>query len=233
MKNMKTFSVLALSSVYAVGNIFPGECPEIPNQPDFDAEAYMGVWFTYLANDWKNVPENADCVAATYDLISDSVIGVNNTSVFNVEGRTQDLQILSWAKGTAEVMDASEPTELYVSFNQFGGCGHYGWICGDTRPDKNLIPDPFPAPEGPHVNYQVADTDYENYTVIISCYAWNDSPVEHSQISYILVRDREWPAKNQEKVQELLYNLESWGLDINSLRETRQDNCDQWEGRIP
>ena len=32
---------------------YPGKCPDIPNQPDFDVARYTGVWYTYTANDQR------------------------------------------------------------------------------------------------------------------------------------------------------------------------------------
>ena len=63
-------SLLLLSpAVFGVGNIYPGACPELPNQPDFDNTKFIGQWYNYLDNDWQNVPESAECAAAHYELL--------------------------------------------------------------------------------------------------------------------------------------------------------------------
>ena len=46
----------------------PGPCPShIPDQPNFNVEKYLGLWFTYMANDHINIPSNSNCVAANYN----------------------------------------------------------------------------------------------------------------------------------------------------------------------
>lgn len=43
-----------------------------------------------------------------------------------------------------------------------------------------------------------------------------------------MVRDRNWPSQNQAKIQELLYTVTQWGLNIDSLTLTKQNDCDKW-----
>jgi len=238
------YSILlsALPSAFGVGNIYPGACPELPNQPDFDNTRFIGQWYNYLDNDWQNVPETAECAGAYYELIDPLLISVNNTGVFNFEVAGRPTSTPSWAYGTAEVLDPEYPTQLYVSFNQFGGCGRYGFVCGGTPPIDNIDntmeePHPFDNPIddilGKRENYRVTDTDYENYALIISCYNLDEEGDQHSEIIYLLVRDREWPKYNQVKVQELLYNAAEWGIDVTTIWEIDQSNCDKWAGLIP
>ena len=63
---MKVSVALSVISVSLGQNLitYPGKCPDIPNQPDFDVTRYTGVWYDYTSNDERNVPENANCVAA-------------------------------------------------------------------------------------------------------------------------------------------------------------------------
>ena len=52
---MKILSII-LGSALGFGNFFPGKCPDLPNQPDFDTERYLGIWHTYMG--WvQNNPE--------------------------------------------------------------------------------------------------------------------------------------------------------------------------------
>ena len=170
---------------------------------------------------------------------SDTLIQVNNTGVYNFEIAGRATQGPSWAFGTAEVLDPEYPTQLYVSFNQFGGCGRYGFVCGGTPPIDSLpfeaepMDNPIDDILGKRENYRVTDTDYENYALIISCYNLDEDGDQHSEILYLLVRDREWPKYNQVKVQELLYNAASWGIDITTLWEIDQSDCEKWAGLIP
>ena len=76
------------------------------------------------------------------------------------------------------------------------------------------------------------ETDYENYSLVVSCFG--DEINVHTETLYFLVRDRNWGDENKEKVQELLYKINSeWGLDIDSLERTRHENCDKFTGQIP
>ena len=61
---------------------------------------------------------------------------------------------------------------------------------------------------------------------MVSCYPIPDSNT-HSEITYIMSRDREWPltTEGKQKVQELIYQADQWGFDIETLTYTKQDNC--------
>ena len=112
IKIMK-ITLLLLQTALA-GNIRPGKCPEIPNQADFDVERYMGQWHNYLANDKKNIPDNAECTTATYNILNDRQISVNNSVALMVNIRDQVTPILSWAYGEATIVDEAYPTQLWV-----------------------------------------------------------------------------------------------------------------------
>ena len=75
------------------------------------------------------------------------------------------------------------------------------------------------------------ETDYENYTLVNSCVG---TPKNHVEWVYFLTREREWPDQNKALVQELLYKINSqWGLDIDSLRVSPQDDCERFMDFIP
>lgn len=95
------------------------------------------------------------------------------------------------------------------------------------------------------------ETDYENYTLVNSCVG---TPKNHIEWVYFLTREREWPDQNKAlvsrpwngvvklilefheifQVQELLYKINSeWGLDIDSLRVSPQDDCERFMDFIP
>jgi len=217
-------SGLALNQSELPFATYPGACPEVPNQPDFDVTKYTGVWYTYIANDKRNIPENANCVAATYEILTENSISVNNTAVYDIERRNFNTMLPSWAYGSAVVLNPEYPTQLYVSFETFGGCGEYGFLCANT--EKAAEHATVNAPYLEYENYRVADTDYENYSVVISCIPAGE--LLHGEVMYILVRDREWPAKNQAKIQELLYNVDQWGIHTEDLILTHQDDCEKW-----
>ena len=87
-----------------------------------------------------------------------------------------------------------------------------------------------PGKDGATFNYRVMETDYENYTLVNSCVG---TPKNHIEWVYFLTREREWPYENKTKVQELLYKITQWGLDIDSLRVSPQENCEQFMDLIP
>jgi len=182
---------------------------------------YTGVWYTYIANDKRNIPENANCVAATYEILTESSISVNNTAVYDIERRGYNTMLPSWAYGSAVVLNPEYPTQLYVSFETFGGCGEFGFLCANTEKTADTA-----VPYLQYENYRVTDTDYENYSVVVSCIPAGEAL--HGEVMYILVRDREWPAKNQAKIQELLYNVNQWGIHTEDLILTHQDDCEKW-----
>merc|ERR1719516_699941 len=105
-------SSLALTQNELPFATYPGACPDVPNQPDFDVTKYTGVWYTYIANDKRNIPENANCVAATYEILTESSISVNNTAVYDIERRGYNTMLPSWAYGSAVVLNPEYPTQL-------------------------------------------------------------------------------------------------------------------------
>ena len=86
---MKVSVALSVISVSFGQNLitYPGKCPDIPNQPDFDVTRYIGVWYDYTSNDERNVPENANCVAAKYEILTEN-------SISGTDSRTISIQIV-------------------------------------------------------------------------------------------------------------------------------------------
>ena len=77
---MRKFSViLAIKKLVLAANIRPGSCPVVPRQPNFEIARYLGEWYNYLTND-EFLTENKECITATYGLLNDQQISVNNTS---------------------------------------------------------------------------------------------------------------------------------------------------------
>ena len=108
--------------------------------------------------------------------------------------------------------------------SEFGGCGEFGFLCSGSG--KSQTESVGYTPYDLSENYRVAETDYENYTIVTTC--WNLSDERHREIIYLMVRDRNWPSQNQAKIQELLYKVTQWGLHIDSLTLTNQNDCDKW-----
>lgn len=74
------------------------------------------------------------------------------------------------------------------------------------------------APNSPYADYEVIDTDYENYTVIYSC--TEIAGISHVEFGWVLTRSPEFKA--DEKVNFL---VSSSGLNHNDLHRTSQDRC--------
>ena len=113
----------------------PKYSPDVPDQANFDVEKYLGQWFTYMTNDFINVPRNSECVGATYGAKNDFAITVNNTEVLNIEIRGETYPVPSYAFGQAEIVDPENPTRLMVTFEGVGGCGAQANLCGSVNPD--------------------------------------------------------------------------------------------------
>ena len=72
----------------------------------------------------------------------------------------------SWAYGSAVVLNSEYSTQLYVFFETFGGSSEFGFLCANTDyTAENSVNSPYLQYE----NYRVADTDYVNYSVVLSC----------------------------------------------------------------
>ena len=80
------------------------------------------------------------------------------------------------------------------------------------------------------MNYQVVETDYDNYALVINC---NNVVVDdvdmHVEVIYLLTRTRTWGPENPVKVQELLSIPANLGLTIDDLYETKQTGCEQYD----
>ena len=121
---------------------------------------------------------------------------------------------------------------------EFGGCGRGAVLCGGTGGNADSF-DTDGDEADIYENYRVAQTDYENYTIgefyvlfpclgpnsVISCYP-GQSEDTHSEITYLMTRDRNWGPSNQAKVEELLETIRSWGIEIDELHETKQSDCE-------
>ena len=86
---MKVSVALSVISVSFGQNLitYPGKCPDIPNQSDFDVTRYTGIWYDYTSNDERNVPENANCVAAKYEILT-------KNSISGTDSRTKTIQMV-------------------------------------------------------------------------------------------------------------------------------------------
>lgn len=119
------------------------------------------------------------------------------------------------------------------------------FVCGGFEPENELFDDYVDYGENAFLNYQgkyksneilyliiikVAETDYENYSLVIDCHNVVVDDVDmHVEVIYLLTRTRDWGPNNQVKVQELLAIPSNLGLVIDNMFETKQTDCDKYD----
>merc|ERR1719454_852216 len=208
---MKTVSLL-LTTLASADNNFgntpkPGLCPE-------------------------GIPENSDCGGAYYEKLNERQISINNTAALQVEFRDKTIPILSWAYGSGTQLDEAYTNRIYVHFTEFGGCGYLAFFCGGYEPeiDDAKFDDYVDYGDDPYLNYQVAETDYDNYSLVISCHNVIVDGIDmHVEVVYLLTRTRTWGPENPVKVQELLSIPANLGLEIDNMLETKQTDCEKYD----
>merc|ERR1719419_963265 len=76
-------------------------------------------------------------------------------------------------------------------------------------------------------NYDVMETDYENYSVVWTCSQLGYGTQESV---YLEARDRNFRDNNPEWYRELLDRMVTkWGLQLEYTIEQNQDNCEEYE----
>ncbi|GFO12628.1 apolipoprotein d [Plakobranchus ocellatus] len=190
-----TAALLCLGLAQAAVVIRTGSCPVVHGQPTLDTERYLGTWYEYQR--FPAVFEFAlDCTSAQYDLIEDGKISVLNNGTLRVTifGQTYVIRRSS-ARGVATVPDPSKPAELSVSFGGYSATS-----------DK--------------ANYFIQETDYDNYSVVFSCF---QLPGFNIQFAWILTRQRGIAPSN---LQDLENNLRAAGVNTNPFFVVDQQGCE-------
>merc|ERR1712154_5198 len=196
IKNNKKMLLLAI--LFSAGSAqvltFGGKCPAIPLISDFSVEKYLGEWYEQLRypDQFQNAADK--CVKATYGPRDETSVTVNNTGI-EPDG---DLWYLSWILGQAEQTEPeTHPNKLYVSFN-FN-----------------------PARAARRSNYNVMETDYENYSIVWSC---RDNGSFTTEYVWILSRDQQF--RETEMFQKVLQiAVEKYGLQTEKVIMPIHDDC--------
>jgi len=177
-----------------------GSCPKFPTVKNFDINRYLGLWYEY-SNYFAIFQAFQDCVTAFYtdETPSSSYSGRQPAPKIGVlnRGRNVFLRKSSSAKGTATLNDPNDPNrpgELIVNFGGF-------------------------QPESTSTNYNVVDTDYENFAVVYSC---NNKLFFKSEILWILTR-KQFPSPYL--IKDIKKRIRHYGLDTRRLKRTNQKGC--------
>jgi len=177
-----------------------GSCPNFPTVKNFQLERYLGLWYEY-SNYFAIFQAFQDCVTAFYtdETPSSSYGGRKPAPKIGVlnRGRNVFLRKSSSAKGTATLNDPNDPNrpgELIVNFGGF-------------------------QPESTSTNYNVVDTDYDQYAVVYSC---NNKLFFKSEILWILTR-KQFPSPYL--IKHIKKRIRSFGLDTRRLKRTNQKGC--------
>jgi len=144
--------MLLLASLITLGygqiTVPGGKCVPVPLIADFDIVQYGGVWFDMLSYTRTSVPGR--CIIATYELIDQITVSVNNSNVVPAENGEFSHEVLL---GEAyQVEPETFPNKLYVSW--YKDQKEASAKTGSARAEAN---------------YNVMDTDYENYAIIRGC----------------------------------------------------------------
>ena len=148
-----------------MGYLRRGQCPAVRPDSirDFDADKYKGNWYEIYRDKDITFEKDLECVTATYDYRPDRV------------GRYS-------IDECARYMDpkTGEPSKCAGAINWFGMNKIMSWARFDTKLDDGTI-----TGDGyvkfwflPELNYQILDTDYENYSLVYGCD--NHGPWHHN-----------------------------------------------------
>ncbi|CAF0792414.1 unnamed protein product [Brachionus calyciflorus] len=118
-----------------------GSCHTTPVLPDFDSSKYLGKWyelerFSFLFE------KDLKCVTATYTMLNETTIGVNNYGFNTVKNKDE------YVYGSAYVKNSAEPNKLNVVLPVV--------VDGVTILENSA-------------DYNVVATDYNNYALVYSC----------------------------------------------------------------
>lgn len=153
---------------------------------DLDAQRYQGVWYEQVRSKHMIFESHCLCTTAEYKLSDDK----SYVSVFNKCNKGSADGTLQSTEGRAVIPYSQYPGYLLVSF------------------DKTLVSVPAP--------YAVVDTDYDNYSIVIS----------RSRFAFIGY-DKVWILTRQQSVNEtelagLLEKAEKYGYTEKELSRTYQ-----------
>merc|ERR1712212_180076 len=184
--------LLVVAQVSLAQKVSQGRCPVYEVVRDFDARAYLGKWHGYSKYAQTSfVLNNCDTV-----FYSDGSRpgGLPRINVIN-RGYNEARGSYSRIEGAAIATIPTQRAALLAVFGRQIG----------------------PPPTSP--NYNIIETDYDNYALVYGCRAIAGTK---SEKLYVLTRDRQ---PSQEVIDEAYSGLTSRGIDTESLVQNPQTNC--------
>merc|ERR1712062_859452 len=191
-----TFSVQFTSLISAQEFSF-GRCGPFPTVKQFDPQRYSGRWFEY-SNYFAFFQLFGKCVTANYRVLPSNPLYGNNVEIEVINKAINSITGAPIeAKGSAILNDPFDPLvpgELIVNF--------------EDQPSFS---------RSTSTNYNVIDTDYDNFTIIYSC---NNYGFLKSELLWILTRQR-FPGKLL--INHLMQNPEI-GFKHFTIEKNRSEN---------
>ena len=136
MKQSIIASVASLLASNVQASIKMGPCRDPVVKQDFDVAAYMGFWYEQSRDKYTVFETFGKCTNSHYTLNEDGTVRVRNNAHYRLVG---------WIGNTGVAIVADPEKDegnLIVTFSK-----------------------QIPQPDD-HVNYQVVDTDYQNWAVV-------------------------------------------------------------------
>merc|ERR1712130_695280 len=162
-----------------------GKCKEDPLIKKFNLQKYAGLWYEQMRYPVRFQDDNSKCGTATYAAIDATTVSVNNTEISPIymnRDTNQTQHQLTYILGKAKQTDPKKfPNKLNVSFD-FG-----------TKPMEDQFRKFFKDRKS---NYNVMDTDFNNYSIVMNCRDYGFFTVE---MGWILSRKQEFRATKQFK----------------------------------
>jgi len=115
---MKIFKLVLSTAIlgFLEAKVIPGNCPSVTTKLDFEPALYLGDWYQQQGTRTFYIPEEANCIKATYGDNDDGSI-----SVHNIVSRPMPAWMTVETCGYATETDVGGILELHFPFNSAPG----------------------------------------------------------------------------------------------------------------